>query len=371
MKHVKALQRSLSPYFNLSHYRLECLCQFVLSMLMVNDVNLSKIAPSFCSKAKVASNYKRLQRFIKSLNYSFSAIWKLVDYLFELPEHVHFALDRTNWKFGCFNINYLVLAVVYKGTAIPICWSLLNKRGNSNYQERLCLINRLLGFVPKSRFACLLADREFVGNAWLQGLKDLRLSFVIRCKANMLVSNTKGKPLPVGLMLRGVKPGKWIVLPRKRMVMGQMLFVVATRLPDGELLILLCDDEPEKAADRYALRWEIEHLFSCLKRRGFNFENTHLKHEDRLSNLMFVLTIAFIWAYRQGEIVVEKKSRRLKKHGYPEKSLFKIGLEEIKQKLFNCICSTREIIQAIRTVFGSTKKYSRLRQTSANLAGVL
>jgi len=34
--------------------------------------------------------------------------------------------------------------------------------------------------------------------------------------------------------------------------------------------------------DDYKRRWEIEVLFQCLKSRGFNFEETHLKDEERL-----------------------------------------------------------------------------------------
>jgi hypothetical protein len=41
--------------------------------------------------------------------------------------------NRTNWKFGKANINFLVLGVAYKGMAIPLFWYLLDKRGNSNY----------------------------------------------------------------------------------------------------------------------------------------------------------------------------------------------------------------------------------------------
>jgi len=52
-------------------------------------------------------------------------------------------MDRTNWKFGKANINFLVLGVAYKGMAIPLFWYLLDKRGNSNYSERILI--KLIG----------------------------------------------------------------------------------------------------------------------------------------------------------------------------------------------------------------------------------
>ncbi len=34
----------------------------------------------------------------------------------------YLSLDRTNWKWGKANVNFLVLAVVYRGTAILVYW---------------------------------------------------------------------------------------------------------------------------------------------------------------------------------------------------------------------------------------------------------
>ena len=47
----------------------------------------------------------------------------------------------------------------------------------------------------------------------------------------------------------------------------------------------------------YALRWEIETLFSCLKGRGFNLENTRLTDPRRVKKLIAVLAIGFCWCY--------------------------------------------------------------------------
>ncbi|EMU40221.1 transposase subunit, partial [Acinetobacter baumannii ABNIH23] len=39
------------------------------------------------------------------------------------------------------------------------------------------------------------------------------------------------------------------------------------------------------AIQDYALRWEIETLFSCLKGRGFNLENTRLTDPRRVKKI--------------------------------------------------------------------------------------
>ncbi len=76
-------------------------------------------------------------------------------------------LDRTNWKWGKRNINILMLAIVYRGIAIPILWTLLNKRGNSDTKERIALIQRFIAIFENLKPCVdMLPDREFIGEQW-------------------------------------------------------------------------------------------------------------------------------------------------------------------------------------------------------------
>jgi hypothetical protein len=54
------------------------------------------------------------------------------------------SMDRTNWMLGCFSINFLVLSIVHQGTAFPILWLFLPKKGNSNTKERIELMDQFL-----------------------------------------------------------------------------------------------------------------------------------------------------------------------------------------------------------------------------------
>ena len=42
-----------------------------------------------------------------------------------------------------------MLGVVYKGVAFPLLFTMLNKRGNSNSQERIDLVNRFIKLFGK------------------------------------------------------------------------------------------------------------------------------------------------------------------------------------------------------------------------------
>ena len=80
--------------------------------------------------------------------------------------------------------------------------------------------------------------------------------------------------------------------------------------------------QPEQAIKIYAIRWEIETLFGCLKSKGFHFEDTHIVNRDRIKKLIAVLAIAFCWAHLTGEWRHQyEKTIRLKKHGRPQYSL--------------------------------------------------
>ena len=60
---------------------------------------------------------------------------------------------------------------------------MLDKRGNSDSQERMNLVNEFLQRFGERQITCLTADREFVGKAWLSYLlSDPLTPFRIRAE---------------------------------------------------------------------------------------------------------------------------------------------------------------------------------------------
>ena len=133
----------------------------------------------------------------------------------------------------------------------------------------------------------------------------------------------------------GLKPGEQRVLEGKRKITGCFVYLAGLRLNDGELLLVATDSEPENAIKRYAVRWEIETLFGCLKGRGFHFEDTHITNRERIKKLLVLLAIAFAWAHKTGEWRNELKPIKIKKHGRRTVSLFRMGLDYISFAIVN------------------------------------
>ncbi len=87
------------------------------------------------------------------------------------------------------------------------------------------------------------------------------------------------------------------------------LYISALQLENGELLLVV-SPRLMPMLFRITLRWEIETLFSCLKGRGFNLENTRLTDPRRVKKLIAVLAISFLcWCYLTGEWQHDQKKR--------------------------------------------------------------
>lgn len=112
------------------------------------------------------------------------------------------------------------------------------------------------------------------------------------------------------------------------------LYISALQLENGELLLVVSPQFNANAIQDYALRWEIETLFSCLKGRGFNLENTRLTDPRRVKKLIAVLAISFCWCYLTGEWQHDqKKAIKIKKHGRLSMSLFRYGLDYVQMAI--------------------------------------
>lgn len=341
MEHISELRDSLNIHFGWNKARMTCFVKMLLALIVAQTVNLSKMAPIFSSEAKKLSRYRRMQRFFA---------WFVIDYdiiasfifrlLFVAGGKWVLTMDRTNWKWGKSNINILTLGIAYKGTAIPIYWELLDKRGNSDTEERIALIKKFIQTFGKENIAELLCDREFVGEDWFKWLLDEKISFCIRIKNNTVTTNARGEKAWMNTLFYGLKCGENRTLEGKRKVTGCFVYLSGLRLEDGELLIVTTDREPENAIKRYAARWEIETLFGCLKGRGFNFEDTHIVDQERIKKLFVLLAIAFCWAHKTGEWQHEVKPIKIKKHGRPTMSLFRYGLDYLVEAIVNVFSRT-------------------------------
>jgi len=248
-------------------------------------------------------------------------------------------LDRTNWKFGSKNINILMLGISYKNVAFPLMFIMLNKRGNSDMQERMGLIKQYIEWFGKHTIDCLLADREFIGDEWLQFLNDNSIRYYIRIRNNFKVfSYQKQELISAFWLFNHLKVGEFYHYPKIVELHGQKCYLSGSKAigKDGkpELLIIVSFNKPEQAMIYYRQRWQIETLFRGLKSSGFNIEDTHVTDLERLEKLFSLAIIAFVWCYKIGDYIDENvKKIKIKTHGRRAVSVFKCGLDYLSKVL--------------------------------------
>jgi hypothetical protein len=334
MDHPTMLTRMLNLHFGWHLARVKCLSCLIIALFKVKTVNFVELATAFSGSAKVDSHYRRIQRFFKEVNIEPATVARLVASLLPYDQFI-LSIDRTTWMLGCFAINFLVLSVVHQGTAFPLFWILLPKKGNSNTKERMQLINQFLDVFGSHKIKYLTGDREFIGKQWFDYLMKHQIQVRLRIKKNMMISRSNGQLSPAENFFRSLPLSTECQLVDCRLVCGHLLWVTGMRLPSGDYLIVVAHDDSSQVLQDYAKRWKIEVLFESLKSRGFNFEDANLKDAECLKLLFAVITITFCWAYHVGAWLHDQTPIRIKTHQRPAKSVFRYGFDWIRNALFN------------------------------------
>lgn len=330
---METLREHFKPHLGLPKARLTCFLMLVLAIIGQRTVSLVWLAQHPHTAAKAGSVYRRFQRFFASCSLPARRVGALVLALAPKPaDGWVLAMDRTNWQFGRTHINILVVSAILNGVGLPIAWRVLpksTKRGNSRRGHRIALMQEVLSILPAADIRALTMDREFVGGRWLAWLKLMEIPFVVRVKANTIV---------------GGSPASWWC-ERNRWkrfagelheVFGRQVHFAAKRIRNGRdahLAVISHDFQGAEALEIYRMRWGIETLFSHLKRRGYQFEDTHMTKGCRIGKLMGVLAVAFALSYQWGRKLEKESGVKLKSHGHRAKSVFRQGFESLNRML--------------------------------------
>jgi hypothetical protein len=258
-------------------------------------------------------------------------------------------IDRTHWEFGKTNHNVLVISAQMGDTAIPLIWRALGKDGASNVAEGIALMKRLLAFLPARQIACVMGDREFIGEAWMMWLKTHDIPFIIRLKRNTRATLEDGSTRTLARLCAGVRTGAYGHRHNVTLSKGLRVGVQGKRTSKGLVVVAFSGMSSFEAepVNLYRKRWRIECGFACLKRKGFEIEDTRLIHPERLETLMAVVAIAFAWALAVG---MNAPKPNMKNHGYPANCCFTLG----KHTLIHALNFTEKIANLIAYAFNNT-----------------
>ncbi len=365
----QTLSTIIGNHFFTNKAIINLMTEFILALIKIRDVNLTSIALVICGDSEVSSGYRRLQRFFAKAEICYTCLAKLIVSIARIEDKKWIlAIDRTNWKFGKLHINILVLSIHHHGIGIPILWSMLdNNGGNSNSLQRQDLLDRFIRIFGVGRIASLLADREFIGDVWFQYLEDIGIKFYIRIGANITIGRAKDELITANRKVARLKNDEYIFLDGERYLglkhNGPRVKIAACKNEEGELMVIATNDEVQHAIEKYRERWSIETLFGCLKTRGFNFENTHMVHFDRIGKLLAMLAITFTLCHVLGIWQNSIKPIKLKKHKRKSVSLFRYGLDYLRKLLLHPDTIGKEFMKIIEMFIVPVQNYfKRLRE---------
>lgn len=338
----------------------------IAAILQCRTVCLYKCAhvlPDHTAKATSRkARYKRLIYFFSLPNTEpiYQAIILTInaianDFFVDKSGKVRLVMDRTNWKIGQQHVNLLVVGVLvevplYRAVFVPIVWQDLGpvrKRGNSSTSDREALLTRAIALLGGNshtnldRFT-LLADREFVGQAFWNTMSHWGLHFIIRlrawmhleaCAKAMKMSEVKLKEKIEADICRdgcskisfelGEHTYHLLVLPHRRQGGSQKAKIgtLSEKAKLDEKYLFIASDTPcwDTMADTYGLRWKIECCFKHLKTNGFNLESLNLRPEEKINLMFAILALLYMIALREGILYLEKQPDAVKLKTYREK----------------------------------------------------
>ena len=147
--------------------RIKLMAYMLHALCVVQTVSLHKLASAMPTSVERDSNQRRIQRFIANYALNLDLVAMMIFSLLPVKNGLVLSMDRTNWKFGEFNINILTLGITYKGVAFPLLFSLLNKRGDSNWEERKDIMERFIRLLDMTASTALWPTASSSAMEWI------------------------------------------------------------------------------------------------------------------------------------------------------------------------------------------------------------
>jgi hypothetical protein len=201
--HPPMLTDVLKLHFAWHLARIKCLSCLIVALFKVKTVHFTELATAFPGSAQLDSPDRRIQRFFREVQIQPEVIAQLVGSLLPYDQYI-LSIDRTHWMLGCFSIHFLVLSVVHQGTAFPVFWIFLPKKGTSNTKDLLQLLNQFIDVFGVHKIKYMLSDREFIGEQWFDYLIKQHIKFCIRIKVDRKISRSSGPCAPARNFFRSL-----------------------------------------------------------------------------------------------------------------------------------------------------------------------
>ena len=305
----------------------------VVGLYLSQSVHLSGIARKLPFVAKLTSITDRFRRFLDNKAFRARSWYRpLARKLLADAARcgsVRLILDST--KIGA-GRQLLIVTLAYRKRALPIAWTWVKgARGHSTTVKQLALLHEVHSLIPMSAKVLLVGDCEFGGVALAQRVEGWHWGYVLRQQGDTRVCVSR-------TALAWVHFATLVTRRNELFWYGQAL-VTIKHLYHAHLLAYWDTNEKEPwllmtnlsqahiALKAYRKRMWIEEMFGDWQGHGVDLEKTHLRRCSRLSRLVFLVALLYLWLITRGAQTIKAGLRHLVDR--PERrdlSVFRIGL---------------------------------------------
>ncbi len=299
----------------------EALADLVASLLDVRSVNTTELAnvlPRDCKKPESA--YRYINRFLKSHLVKPNEILK--PYIQELLKKASFknqtvviAMDQSKISDG---FECLMLSLKTGNRALPLIFKIKKTKGNIPFEDQEKMLNVFYKMIPKNTKILFAADRFYGTSMLVKWCQKHDFAYRIRLKGNLRFIQEGGE-------ITGNEAHKMSLKSLENAcffntdVKTNIGILKEKGHPEPWIIAINLNEKPSKyKVLDYSMRWGIEAMFSDFKTRGFRITDTHLKQENRIENLLLILTFAIYWSTSTGMARDEKEVRVISKKNEQE-----------------------------------------------------
>lgn len=346
MRHIPPSQLYRSLYEQMSTLRpdevdsrVTNMVYLMMGILLSRSVQIGRLASRIPLRVKRQSIVRRMERFLENgsvrVREWYEPIARGLLSAASASGSVGLVIDGTKVSFGH---QLLMVAVVYRGRALPVIWTWVKgQRGHSSQHKQLALLSAVRDWIPAGVAVSLVGDSEFGHTFILEYLDHWQWSYVLRQSGHYQVW-PPGADDWQRLDALAPPPGEWCWIPPTVLTVDSAyparLLLVWMRGEKKPWLLATNLSHPPAILRLYARRMWIEELFGDLKKHGFDLESSHLLSFLRLNRLTLAVAMLYVWLVCAGAqalsdgraLLVDRADRR-------DLSLFRIGFELIHQAM--------------------------------------
>jgi hypothetical protein len=228
------------------------------------------------------------------------------------------------------NCVCLMISVYYKSRALPLVWVVRKgKKGHTAQETQLALFKTAQKLLPPDSHIILLGDGEFNGSQVVQWFETQGWQYVCRAADTNLIYY-QGQELALNQV--PLQPGQEQLLTNVQFTQAHPvgplnILVVWNAAKQCHWFFVTNFNTQAEAKAWYTKRFTTETLFSDVKGRGFRLHQTRLKDPARVSRLVMVGAIAYVFTVFLGvQSLISGAFRRLVRTDAFYHSLFQLGL---------------------------------------------